>query len=140
MAEETDRIDRGEEERAFAEESDTLWQLTLGPLVWAVHFAACYAAAAVTCAKAAEGVGHSLDALRVGIGVGTAVALGLIAWLGWRAWRSWGFLEDYEHTHEGYATEDRHEFIAHAAFLLCGVSFIGVVYTALPALLIATCR
>ena len=128
-----------EERREFAEESDTLLQLVLGPTVWALHFVACYAAAAIWCAKA-PGQGHTLDPLRLGIAAGTALALGLIAWAGWRAWRAWDFLDDRDYTHEGAATEDRHEFLGHAAFLLCGVSFIGVLFTALPALLLESCR
>ena len=132
-------IDRDEEAREFAEEADTLWQLTLGPLVWAIHFAASYAASAVICAKAPDPA-QPLDALRIGIGVGTVAALAVIAWLAWKAWRAWDFLDDRDYTHGGHATEDRHEFIGHAAFLLCGTSFIGVIYTALPALLITTCR
>ena len=137
---EDERPRRNEEDRAFAEEADTLWQITLGPLIWAVHFAASYAAAAVTCAKLTGEMDHSLDWLRLGIGVGTAVALALIAWVGWRAWRAWDFLDDWDYVHGGDASEDRHEFLGHAAFLLAGLSFIGVCYTALPALLIESCR
>ena len=125
------------DEREFAEESDALWQLVLGPAVWALHFLACYAAAAVWCAKAP---GTDLQPLRLGIAVGTALALALIAWAGWRAWRAWDYLDDRDDTHGGADNESRHEFLGHAGFLLCGVSFIGVLFTALPAVLLETCR
>ena len=128
-----------QEEREFAEESDSLWLITLGPLVWAVHFVIAYASAAVWCAKIV-GTNDSLLPWRVGIAGLTVIALGLIGWLGWRAWKQWDVLTDHDYTHPGPSTEDRHEFLGHAAFLLCGAAFIGVIYAALPAIFIATCR
>ena len=35
----------------FADEQPSLWRITLGPTIWAIHFLASYAAAAVWCAK-----------------------------------------------------------------------------------------
>lgn len=125
------------EEAEFAEEEASLWRITFGPLVWALHFVASYAATAVTCAK---GMGAGLDVLRWGIAALTLVALGLIAWLARAAWRQWmtGNPDWYDEA-EGL-DRDRHHFLGHAALLLAGTSFIGVAFTAMPALLSASCR
>lgn len=130
---------QGQEEQEFAEERDSLWMITLGPLVWAVHFVAAYAGAAVWCSKVVDGVG-SLLPWRIGIAVLTCLALGIIAWLAWRAWQQWDPLPEFDSTHSHGTAEDRHKFLGHSAFLLCGAAFIGVVYAAIPAIFIASCR
>ena len=68
-----------------------------------------------------------------------ALALAVIAWIAWRAWRQWDLLSDYDWSHPNARGEDRHEFLGHAAFLLCGASFIGVLYAGVPAIFITTC-
>ena len=132
-----------QESREFSEESESLVRITLAPALWAVHFALSYASTAIYCAKWGEGA-DSILGFRIGIAVATVLVLAAIAWLGWRAWRQWDanvgrsareVLEDLVEEHE-----DRHEFLGHAAFLLAIISFVGVVYTALPVALIETCR
>lgn len=68
----TEKLRDDEETREFREEADSLWRITLGPLIWAAHFVLCYAATAVVCAKfgGAEGA-----ALRTGTGLLTVFAL-----------------------------------------------------------------
>ncbi|MEX3314957.1 hypothetical protein [Sulfitobacter sp. PS-8MA] len=119
----------------FRAEALSLWRITFGPLIWALHFLACYGATALVCAKAAEAV----PLLRLGIGLGTLLALALIFWLGLQAWRQWDLRRDREWENDAGTSEDRHQFLGHAAFLLAGISFIGVLYVALPALLIESC-
>lgn len=132
-------IRRDEDKREFAEEADTLWEITLGPTVWALHFLASYIGAAITCEKLAGE--PSLLTFRLAAAVGTAGALALIGFLGWRAWQAWDPLSgDIDDSLAGFADEDRHAFLGQAALLLCGVSFIGVVYTTLPVLVLASCR
>ena len=127
----------GEEE--FREEEASLVRITLGPLVWAVHLLLSYAATAVFCAKL-EAPQEAIEALRWGIAGATLLALGVIGWLGLRSWRQWRHgNEDIWDDPEG-SSEDRHQFLGHAALLLAVISFIGVVYTALPAFLSASCR
>ena len=92
----------------FAEEAASLLRITLGPLVWAIHFVICYGLSAVWCAKLAEA---SIDPLRVGIGGMTVLALAVIGWLGWRSWVQWDFLDDFDREHGGGFAEDRHEFL-----------------------------
>lgn len=140
MAEGTQRApSQHAEEQEFAEERDSLWLITLGPLVWAAHFVLLYGSAAAWCAKM-PGDPVSLDLWRVGVTVATAVALLLIAWLGWRAWRQWNVHDDLELVHDTASAEDRHQFLGHSALLLCGAAFIGVVYAALPAVFITSCQ
>jgi hypothetical protein len=132
-----------EEEREFSEERASLVRITLAPAVWAAHFVLSYASTAVYCSRWGEGEA-TIYAFRIAIAAGTVVALAAIAWLGWRGWRQWDarvgrsgrqVLEDLVEEHEA-----RHEFLGHAALLLAIISFVGVVYTALPVALIGTCR
>lgn len=129
------RQPQGEQE--FAEEKASLFRITFGPLVWTVHFLASYAATAVYCAKLWPTT-LGFDLLTWGIGVATVLALGAIGWAGWSSWRQWrDENEDWDDA-DG-SNEDRTQFLGHAAFLLTIISFIGVIYTALPALLSASC-
>jgi hypothetical protein len=124
----------------FSEEAASLWRITATPTIWAGHFAISYGGAALWCAKYADTLGD-VGPVRWGIGVLTLVSLAAIAWLGWRSWRQWDFgEEDAPAESQGFWAEGRHRFLGHAAFLLSVVSFIGVFYTALPVLLIGTCR
>ncbi|PVA05564.1 hypothetical protein [Thalassorhabdomicrobium marinisediminis] len=128
-------INKHEEQKRFRAEATSLWKITFGPLVWAVHFVATYGLTALTCAK-----GWPLDPLRIGVGVGTVLALAGILWLGWGAWAQWDTLRDREWENDAPTDEDRHQFLGHAAFLLSIISFIGVVYVALPILLFGSCQ
>jgi hypothetical protein len=123
----------------FQEEQASLVRITFGPLVWAVHFVLSYAATAVFCAKL-EAPQEAIQALRWGIAGGTLLALGVIAWLGRASWRQWRKGNEDVWEDPAGTNEDRHQFLGHAALLLAVISFIGVIYTALPALFSATCR
>lgn len=70
----------------------------------------------------------------------TALALGGIALAAWRSWKQWDFLDDYDYSHDLAREEDRHEFLGHAAFLLSIVSFVGVIYVAMPVWLAGSCQ
>ena len=84
MADHSSRPDR----REVAEEGESLLRITLAPTVWALHFVASYASAAIYCAKRASGA-EDIAVLRIGIGLGTIAALATILWLGHSAWRQW---------------------------------------------------
>lgn len=128
-----------EEERAFSEERGSLWRITLGPAVWALHFLISYGATAVFCAKfatdAASIAGFRLAVLALGL-----AAEAVILWIGWRAWRQWDYLASRDYENALGENEDRHQFLGHAAFLLAIVSFLGVLYTAFPIIFIESCR
>jgi hypothetical protein len=123
------------DEREFLEAQDSLWRITLGPLIWAIHFVVCYAAAAVACAKFPGDT--AIFTLRVSLGAVTLAALAAIAWLGVRAWREWDYRGPQNRPGEA---EDRRQFLNHAALLLVVVSFIGVIFVALPLGFAGTCR
>ena len=126
------------EKREFSEETESLMRITLAPLIWALHFAVSYASTAIWCAKfAAEG--ESIFGFRLAVAAMTLLALGGIGWLGWRAWQQWDYLGDRDYENHEAHEEDRHQFLGHAAFLLAIISFVGVIYVALPALFIRTC-
>lgn len=128
----TDR-DEGDP-KEFSEEAESLWLISLAPVTWAGHFVLCYASVAIACEKFGR-----IGWLWIGLAVATLVALALIAWLGWRAFRQWDVFETGDFSNPEGEAEDRHQFLGHAAFLLAIISFIGVVYTALPILLVEGC-
>lgn len=122
----TERTDSDE----FLDESSSLWRITAGPLVWAAHFLFCYVGAAVWCAK----VGANLAFLRLSILGLTVLALAVIAYIGWQA-----FTREVP-TAELHRPRHRHMFLQRAALLLAIISAIAVVFGAMPALFIETCR
>jgi hypothetical protein len=123
--------------RILPREMETLWTLFTAPVVWAVHFLVCYAGAAIYCAKR-DLFGFGFDAVRMGIGVATALALALILLSAWLAWRQWGFgAEDPPHADP--TRRDRRLFQGFATLLLSGLSFIAVIYVALPVLFVTEC-
>ena len=127
----------GEEE--FREEEASLVRITLGPVVWMAHFIVSYAATAVFCAKL-DAPEVAIAWLRWGLIGATLLALGTIAWLGRQSWRQWRTGNEDIWEDPAATSEDRHQFLGHAALLLAVISFIGVIYTALPAVFAATCR
>jgi hypothetical protein len=106
-------------------------------VVWIAHFLVCYIGAAIYCAKP-ELVGLSFSAVRAGIAAATVIALALIALSAWLAWRQWGFGTD-DPPHDDPTSRDRSLFQGFATLLLSGLSFIAVIFTAMPALFLTEC-
>lgn len=104
--------------------------------VWAVHFMFCYIAAAIFCEKGFFGSGFGT--LRVTIGIVTALALGLITLAALLAWRQWGFGSG-DPPHDSPTRQDRLHFQGYATLLLSALSFVAVIFTALPAIFISEC-
>ena len=123
--------------RILPREIESLWTLFTAPVVWALHFLACYVGAAVFCAKQ-EMLDLDFSAVRVGIAAVTLVALALIALSGWLAWRQWGFGAD-DPPHDDPSGHSRRLFQGFATLLLSGLSFVAVIYVALPALFLTEC-
>ena len=115
----------------------SLWQLVAGPATWAVHFLLCYITAAIWCAKATQPA-RSAGAPMV-LWIYTAVALALIAVFGWRSLRQhrWG---QASLPHDEASDADRHRFLGFATLLLCGLSFVAVLYSAMAIALAGSCR
>lgn len=125
------------EDRVLPERRASVWQLVAGPTAWALHFLLCYTTAAVWCAKHAR-LPPSMD-LRGTLWLYTAIALAAIAWFGWRALRqhAWGRASP---PHDDPTAGDRHRFLGYATLLLCGLSFIAVLYSAMAIALVGSCR
>jgi len=120
------------------EERESLWWLTASPLVWSAHLLVSYGTAAIWCAKAAPD-GGPLGAARMAIAVYTAVALALIGAVGRRGFRRHAY-GDANLPHDFDSPEDRHRFLGFATLLLSGLCAVAVVYQALPAVFIGSCR
>ena len=116
----------------------SLWLLTIGPAIWALHLLLSYVTAAVWCAKFVP-AGGPLDGVQTAIVMYTALALIGIGVVGWQG------LRRHRHgteatTHDLDTREDRHRFIGFATLLLSGLSAVGVIYAALAARYFDTCR
>ena len=121
----------------LSEENESLWMMIVSPLVWSAHFLLCYITAAIWCAKDAR-LPPSIE-LRMVLWSYTAIALALIVAFGWRALRqhAWGAAEL---PHDAPSAGDRHRFLGFATLLLCGLSFVAVVYSAMAIALVGSCR
>lgn len=111
----------------------TLWTLIVPPTIWAGHFLMAYLWAAISCAKV--GRFATFPTLFV---VGTVVALALIILSGWIAWLQ-GRSPDGSAPHEDSTDIDRLRFLAKSTLLLAGLSFVGVLFTALPVIFLRDC-
>lgn len=107
--------------------NDRFWRQllrgTLPLLVWAAHFTFCYLLAAVQCTPAAMRAGGP-D--RIVLGIATALALALCAWL---LWRERGILQDAK----GAALLDW------SAALGAVLALVGIAWTGMPLLLVQGC-
>lgn len=112
----------------------TLWTLIVPPTVWAVHFLFCYLWVSVSCAR--QGAFPRFTTAFV---IGTAVALAIIVASGVIAWIQSRTPGDPP-PHEEGTDNDRTRFLATATLLLAGLSFVAVVFTAAPALMLTDCR
>lgn len=119
------------------ERRESLWWLTASPVLWALHFLACYLTAAIWCAKA--GRAAELGWVRGAVAAYTAAALAGIGWTllqGLRRHRHGAATVPHDFDTPG----DRHRFLGFATLLLSGLSAVAVIYAALVAIFIGTCR
>lgn len=122
---------------SLPEKKESLWLLTISPVIWSAHFLLSYATAAVWCAKL-SGPGGPLGGARTAIAVYTAIALAGIGITGWIGYRRHSF-GDAGTPHDFDSPEDRHRFLGFATLLLSALSAVGTVYVALAAVFIGTC-
>lgn len=132
-----DEPGRARAEAGLPEPQSTLWLLTAGPTTWALHFLLSYVTAAVWCAKA--GRDAVLGDARLVIAGYTVVALAAIAYFGWRGLRQHR-LGSATLPHDAPTAADRHRFLGFSTLLLCGLSFVAVLYEAIAIAAIGTCR
>lgn len=123
--------------RFLPKEVESLWTLFTAPLIWALHFLGCYIGAAVFCEKP-ELLGNSFDNLRIMIGVLTFFALSMIVISAVLAWRQYGYGAG-DPPHDEPTRRERLHFQGFATLLLSGLSFVAIIFTAMPALFITEC-
>ena len=119
------------------ESRESLWLITFGPGIWALHFVLSYVTAAIWCAK----VGRSamLDDVRLIIAGYTVVALIGIGLTGLRGWKLHSF-GTATAPHAFDTPEDRHRFLGFATLLLCGLSFVATIFVMLCVVFIRSCE
>ena len=120
--------------------------LITAPTVWALHFLVCYVAAATLCAKTMADarvmtgpVWPDLTVARVVIAAATVAALLAIALASRQAWGHWRS-GDVDPPFDDPSFDGRQSFLGFSTILLCGLSFVGVIFLALPAVFIGDCR
>lgn len=118
----------------FEEREDSLWILTVSPVIWAAHFMLSYLTAAVWCAK----MGAGLAPVRLAILIYTAAALVAIGVTGWRAFRMHS-VGSATTPHDFDTREDRHRFLGFATLLLSSLSAIAVFYQGLVIVFFERC-
>ncbi|AXV16346.1 hypothetical protein CYG48_11915 [Neorhizobium sp. SOG26] len=119
-------------------EIETLWTLFTAPAVWALHFVVCYVLAAIFCAKRLP-ESFTFDTVRIWLLVITLVALAMIVLSAYLAWRQWGYGKG-DPPHDEPTREERRHFQGFATLLLSGLSFVAVIYVAIPLFFIAECQ
>ena len=122
--------------RRFGEKAN-LWFLIAPPTIWALHFLFCYSYAAVRCAKG--GRAGTLGDVRTMVVIATMVALAIVVASGYVAWAQ-SITEGDPPPHQESTDEDRLRFLAVATLLLAGLSFIAILFTAIPAFIFEDCR
>ena len=115
----------------------TLWTLIVPPTVWAAHFLFCYILAATMCARGAFDLTFfSYDWIVAGV---TLIALILVTGSGIIArWQE--KIADDPPPHDRGTEEARLRFLAKSTELLAGLSFIAILFTALPVIFLQDCR
>lgn len=116
------------------EKHESLWLLTIAPLLWAAHFLLSYVTAAIWCAK----MGGSFDSVRAVIFAYTIIALigiGMTGWIGYRRHS----LGTATVPHDADTPEDRHRFLGFATLLLAGLSAVATIFAALTIVFIRSC-
>lgn len=115
----------------------TLWALVIAPATWALHFLFCYTYTAVRCAK--WGRAAALGDVRMAIAIATVIALAVVFASGFVAWAQ-SLTEGDPPPHQQSTDEDRLRFLAVATLLLAALSFVAIVFTAIPAFVFPDCR
>ena len=120
------------------ETGHNLWRVLAPLTIWALHFLVCYVAAAVLCAKYPQTA--DLSSLRYLIFSATFLAAAAVAYIAISTLRIWRFSMDGDLDYDHDTPEERHRFLAHVTLMLCALSVIGILYVAVPAAIIGSCR
>jgi hypothetical protein len=120
-----------------SEQKQSLWLLTISPVIWAAHFLLSYITASIWCAKMAD-PNNSFGSVRAAIVVYTVVALGGIGITGWVGYRRHSY-GDASLPHDDDTPEDRHRFLGFSTLLLSALSAVAVLYAALVVVFFRSC-
>jgi hypothetical protein len=118
---------------------DSLIGVVASPLVWAAHFLICYILVAVACAFGfAMPSSGEWGTVRIVLVAASAVALVIIAVLSVLAHRRWRQSGGNQRPND--ERQSRHRFMAVSALLLCILSGVSVLYTAIPVVFLPICQ
>jgi hypothetical protein len=125
------------------EQADSLWWVAAAPGVWAAHFTLSYATAAVWCAK--QGSAAPLSVARVAIAAFTLLGLALLAVVALRGLRNYHRGHELQRRGAEPRTDAdtslaRHQFLGFTLLSLSGLSGVAIVFQALAAVFIGSCR
>jgi len=120
------------------ETEDSLWWVAAAPGVWAAHFTLSYATAAVWCAK--QGSAAPLSGARVAIAVFTVVGLAAVGVVALRGLRNYHRSRETEPRTDVDTSLARHQFLGFTLLSLAGLSAVAIVFQALAAVFIGSCR
>lgn len=113
-----------------------LWWIVISPLVWSLHFLACYITTAIWCEKyAATGDPKTLFISVAVYTVAAVVAIGVVAWLSFQNFRQ----RDAPLPYDFDDPADRTRFLGFTAFLLSLLSLIATLFTALVFVMVRSC-
>ena len=118
------------------ESQESLWWLTAAPLTWGLHFAGSYLSVSIWCGKIV-GADGSLGDLGIGLGVYTAIALAVIAFVAEHGLRR-SRVGQHE-SHDFDTPGSRSRFLGFATVLLAGVSAIATIYGAFALWFVGSC-
>ena len=121
-----------------SEKNQSLWLLTVSPVIWAAHLMLSYVTASVWCAKMKD-AGYSFQGVLAAIIVYTVVALAGIGYTGWVGYRRHSY-GGASLPHDDDTPEDRHRFLGFSTLLLSSLSAVAVVYAALVVLFFRSCH
>lgn len=130
--------DEREDANGPPERSESLWMITMAPLLWALHFLASYLTAAIWCARSWT-PGEGLGPVRIAILVYTVIALGgivAVAVIGLRRHQ----LGTATVPHDFDTPQDRHRFLGFATLLLAGLSGVATLFVGSTAAFFESCR
>jgi hypothetical protein len=120
------------------EQDESLWRLTMSPIIWATHFLLSYISAAIWCAKVV-GRDGGLEPIRLAVAVYTGLALVGIVIVGWRGFSRHRF-GSTTGSHDFDSPESRHRFLGFATLLLSALSLVATIYVTLVVVFIRSCH
>lgn len=109
-----------------------LLTLVGAPLIWIVHFVACYVIVSLVCASPPDEYRFiGLNAAELGVAASTLLAGALIIAIAVASQRRW--------RHPPGPDPDISRFFAIATLLLCAISLLSMLWVAFPTSILPTC-